>query len=237
MKGLVVHAVKGVREHYQPVQSILTSSAKPLEVAQCLKKETLCQEFYIADLDAIQGKGHNRDVICELADHLDASLWVDEGIGNLESAQSLIAAGAHVVIIGSETLISLEELRRFSDSKIREQIVFSLDMAGNRVLSCAKALKGAEPMKALELLTEEGIDRFILLTLDVVGSGDGPDLSLVKQARRNFPGHTFIAGGGVKTPEHLQNLSLIGASSVLIATSLHNGWITGRDISSLKKKF
>ena len=237
MKGLVVHAVKGMREHYQPVQSILTSSAKPLEVVQCLKEETLCQEFYIADLDAIQGKGHNRDVICELADHLDASLWVDEGIRNLESAQSLIAAGAHVVIIGSETLTSLEELRRFSDSKIREQIIFSLDMAGNRVLSCAKALNGAEPMEALELLTEEGIDRFILLTLDVVGSGNGPDLPLIKQAKQNFPFHTFVTGGGVKTPDHLQKLSAIGANSVLVATSLHNGWITGGDIASLNKNW
>lgn len=236
MKGLVVHAVKGKREQYQPVQSILASNAKPLEVAHCLQKETNCREFYIADLDAIQNKGHNREVIGKIADNIDADLWVDEGIGDVESAKSLVAAGADVVIIGSETLTDLEELKRFSDSMTSEQIVFSLDIAGGRVLSRTKDLKGSEPMEALGLLTTQGIERFILLTLDVVGSGDGPDLPLIKQAKRKFPGHTFIAGGGVKTPDHLQNLSLIGVSGVLVATSLHNGWITGRDISSLKKK-
>lgn len=234
MKGRVVHAVKGERKYYQPVQSILTSSAEPLEVARCLKKETNCQEFYIADLDAIQGKGHNRDVIGKLADHLDADLWVDEGVRDVESAKSLVAAGADVVIIGSETLSSLETLKRFSDSMSREQILFSLDMAGGRVLSCSKSLRGIEPMNALALLTTEGIERFILLTLDIVGSGNGPDLPLIKQAIRDFPRHTFVAGGGVKTPDHLQKLSAIGANSVLVATSLHKGWITGGDIASLK---
>ena len=57
---------------------------------------------------------------------------------------------------------------------------------------------------------------------------------MIKQAKRNFPGHTFIAGGGVKIPGHLQKLSDIGANGVLVATSLHKGWITGPDISSLK---
>ncbi len=235
MKGLVVHAVKGDREHYQPVQSILTSSAQPLEVVRCLKKETNCQEFYIADLDAIQGKGHNRDVIGKIADNVNADLWVDEGICDVGSAENLVAAGADLVIIGSETLTDLEKLKNFSDSDSMagERIIFSLDIASGRVLSRAEALKGIEPMKALELLTAEGIKRFILLTLDAVGSGNGPDLSLIKQAKRDFPGHTFIVGGGVKIPDHLQKLSVIGASGVLVATSLHKGWITGRDISSL----
>jgi len=233
-KGLAVHAVKGERAQYQPVQSLLTSSAKPLEVARCLIKETQCREVYIADLDAIQGKGHNRDIICEIAEHLDVDLWVDEGIGDVESAKSLAAAGADVVIIGSETLTDLEVLKRFSDSMAPEQIVFSLDIKGGRVLSSTKALKGSEPLEALDLLATQGIERFILLTLDVVGSGYGPDLPLMKQAKYNFPEKTFIAGGGVKTPGHLQKLSLIGASGVLVATSLHNGWITGLDIASLK---
>jgi len=233
MKGVVVHAVKGKREYYRPVQSILTSSADPLEVARCLKKETNCREFYIADLDAIQGKGHNRDVISKIADHIDADLWVDEGVGDVESAKNLVAAGADVVIIGSETLSSLEVLKHFSDSMSREQIIFSLDMAGGRVLSGTKALKGIEPMKALALLTTKGISRFILLTLDAVGSGNGPDLPMIKQATHAFSGHTFVAGGGVKTPDHLQKLSAIGTGSVLVATSLHKGWITSRDISSL----
>ena len=107
-------------------------------------------------------------------------------------------------------------------------------MAKGRVLSRAEALKGIAPSQALKRLTAEGLDRFILLTLDSVGTGGGPDLPLLQGAKRDYPHHTFIAGGGVKTPDHLQALSDTGVDGVLVATSLHRGWIGGRDLMALK---
>jgi phosphoribosylformimino-5-aminoimidazole carboxamide ribotide isomerase len=145
-----------------------------------------------------------------------------------------VEAGADVVIIGSETLSGLQQLRFICDSVPREKFIFSLDMAKGQVLSRAAALKGIAPSQALARLTAEGLDRFILLTLDAVGTGDGPDLSLLQRAKRDYPHHTFIAGGGVKTPDHLQALSDTGVDGVLVATSLHKGWISGRDLMALK---
>ncbi len=107
-------------------------------------------------------------------------------------------------------------------------------MAKGRVLSRAAALKGIAPSQALARLTVEGLDRFILLTLDAVGTGGGPDLPFLQGAKRDYPHHTFIAGGGVKTPDHLQALSDTGVDGVLVATSLHKGWISGRDLMALK---
>ena len=43
MHGCVVHAVKGQRDRYKPVQSILTASSAPLDVARCLQAETKCR--------------------------------------------------------------------------------------------------------------------------------------------------------------------------------------------------
>lgn len=233
-EGLVVHAIKGERERYQPVRSILTSGADPFEVARCLQAETKCRIFYIADLDAIQGKGHNNKAIGEIASKLDAELWVDAGAADAGSVNRLIAAGADVAIIGSETLNDLQQLGIMCDSVPMEKLIFSIDMAKGRVLSRAAALKGITPSQALTCLTAEGFERFILLTLDAVGAGVGPDLSLLQRAQRDFPNHTFIAGGGVKTPDHLKALSDTGVSGVLIATSLHRGWISGRDLMALK---
>lgn len=230
MNGLVVHGVKGERERYLPVQSILHTTPDPLAIAQALHEETGCQTFYIADLDAIQGKGNNNAAIIEIASHLDVNLWVDAGTADPESARQTLAAGADVVIIGSETLQSLEQLKTIRDSVAGDKIIFSLDITNGSVLSRAGCLKEIEPLKALTLLTKEGVDRFILLTLDSVGTAHGPDLSLLSEARLHFPQVTFIAGGGVKTPDHLQALSAVGTSGVLIATSLHKGWINSRDL-------
>ena len=120
LEGLVVHAVKGQRERYQPVRSILAASADPLEVAGCLQAETKCRTFYIADLNAIQGKGHNREAIGKIASQLDVELWVDAGVADGGSANRLVEAGADVVIIGSETLSGLQQLRFICDSVPRE---------------------------------------------------------------------------------------------------------------------
>ncbi len=234
MEGLVVHAIKGERERYQPVQSILTTSADPVEVARCLQMETHCQAMYIADLDAIQGKGHNMEAIGKIASHTDAALWVDAGIDGGESAGRLMAAGADIVIIGSETLTTVKQLRDICDSIAMDKLILSLDIVGGRVLSEAESLKNLEPLQALEHLVLEGFERFILLTLDAVGTGGGPDLPLLCNAKHCFPRHTLIAGGGVKTPAHLRALSATKIDSVLVATSLHKGWITGRDISALR---
>jgi phosphoribosylformimino-5-aminoimidazole carboxamide ribotide isomerase len=234
MEGLVVHAAKGERERYQPVRSILAASADPLDVACCLQAETKCRTFYIADLDAIQGKGHNREAIGKIASQLDVELWVDAGVADAGSANSLVEAGADVVIIGSETLSGLQQLRFICDSVPREKFIFSLDMVKGQVLSPTAALKGIAPLQAIARLSSEGLDRFILLTLDAVGAGSGPDLPLIQDAKRGYPHHSFFAGGGVKTPDHLQALSDTGADGVLVATSLHKGWIGGRDLMALK---
>ncbi len=229
----MVHAVKGERAHYQPIKSILCSGPDPLETARCLHDETRCRELYIADLDAIQGMGHNREAIAKIASQLDVDLWVDAGTADNESAGRILSDGADRVIIGSETLAHVKQLGRICGAVPQEKLIFSIDTARGRVLSRAQSLGGLDPVKALERLTREGLTRFILLTLDMVGAGTGPDLPLLRRARKGFPGHTLIAGGGVKTPDHLHALSEAGINGVLIATSLHRGWITERDISNL----
>jgi phosphoribosylformimino-5-aminoimidazole carboxamide ribotide isomerase len=233
MKGRVVHAVKGERERYRPVESVLASSADPVDIAGGLQMETGCQAIYIADLDAIQGNGHNKGPIHNIAAHIDAELWVDAGTSDAESANRLLAAGADIAIIGSETLTGLGQLRRILASISLEKLIFSLDISNGRVLSETGFLKNLDPLIALERLTSEGLDRFILLTLDAVGTGGGSDLSFLTQAKREFPGHTLIAGGGVKTSADLQALLTTRIDGILVATSLHKGWITGHDLAAL----
>ena len=52
LNGIVVHAVRGIRKEYQPLQSVLTKSVEPLEVAMAFKNIGF-SDLYVADLDAI----------------------------------------------------------------------------------------------------------------------------------------------------------------------------------------
>lgn len=235
MNGRVVHGIQGDREHYRPVESVLTPSSEPLAVATALQRETECRAFYIADLDAIQGVGHHDGVVRSLTDDLGVGLWVDAGIADSVSATRVIGAGAARTIVGSETLPSLEALREIADALLPEQLLLSLDVGADGVLSRSPALRGLTAQAALDVLSGEGLTQLILLTLDRVGTGGGPDWTALAAARAAFPHLSLIAGGGVRTPEHLRRLADIGVAGVLVATSLHRGWITGADLGELRR--
>ena len=51
-----VHAIKGERAKYKPLNLKLMKSSNPVEIVEFLNKEFNFKEFYIADLDAITKK-------------------------------------------------------------------------------------------------------------------------------------------------------------------------------------
>ena len=233
LDGQVVHAVRGERDKYKSVESVLAAGSDAIEIAYALVNETGCSEIYIADLDAIQRKGNNSDIIARIGERLDVSLMVDAASFDADSVMSVKGAGAGTVILGSETFKDLKEFSRISEYISIDELLFSLDISGGRVLSQVNELRGLNPVDAMHILSEKGIHRFIILTLDMVGSGEGPDIDIIKRARKEFPGHTLISGGGVKYASHLEQLITAGADGVLIASSLHRGWISGRDIMKI----
>lgn len=234
MNGRVVHGVQGEREHYRPIQSILTPSSEPLTVAEVLKREMGSRACYIADLDAIRGCGDHEKTIRTLADRIELDLWVDAAIVEPASASRLLDAGATRVVVGSETLPSLETLRTIRNSVLPERMLFSLDVGPDGVLSSCTALQGLQPIEALDLLVQEGLSQVILLTLNLVGTGSGPDWTILEAARTAFPSLSLIAGGGVRNPEDMWKLAEMGVDGALVATAFHRGWITGTDVQKIR---
>ncbi|MBN2417897.1 MAG: hypothetical protein JXL81_00800 [Deltaproteobacteria bacterium] len=231
LEGRVVHGVRGKREKYRPVESLLVPGSDPVEVAGALIKETGCSEIYIADLDAILGKGDNSKIITGIFEKYGVSLWVDAAAFDAPSVVSMKRSGAKAVILGTETFSDLNEFCRITERFPIEELIISIDISGGKVISRADRLKGVDPIDAMDILSETGVRQFILLTLDMVGSGEGPDIELIKRTRKKYPEYILIAGGGVRLPIHLEQLNTAGADGVLVATSLHYGWITGEDIN------
>ena len=236
LDGQVVHAVRGEREKYKPVESLLVFGSDPVDVAGALIKESGSSELYIADLDAIQGKGNNSRIIAGIGAELGVSLMVDAGCIDADSVLNVKKSGADTVILGSETFSDLNEITHITDKIPADELLFSIDISHGKVISKADELNGSDPIDALSLLSEKDIRRFILLSLDMVGSGEGPGIELIKRAVSKFPGHVLIAGGGVKYNSHLEQLKSAGADGVLVATALHRGWLTEKQIYKLSAK-
>lgn len=231
-----VHAVKGMREHYRPVQSVVCSTSDPLALAVALRDRMSLQEIYIADLNAIQGFSttRHRPLIQTLCGLEGVRIILDAGTSHAEDVESWLEAGVHKVVVGSETLYRLKDLSDIPAQIQNNRLIFSLDLKNGRILSRCREFKAMTPEKALRQLQGTGWEELILLDLNRVGSRLGVDTSLATSLHSQFPDFRLLIGGGVAKPEDLEALKSAGVSGVLVGTALHNGTINARHIGRLQ---
>jgi phosphoribosylformimino-5-aminoimidazole carboxamide ribotide isomerase len=234
--GQAVHAVKGERERYQPVRSVLCSTPDPFEVARAFRDRLGLNEIYIADLDSIRsfGQTNHREVIAALAAREGINIILDAGVSHVEGIRAWLDLGVHRVVIGSETLCAWDALRDFPSRSGGSRLAFSLDFRAGKILSRCPALAAIPPMEALEHLRFSGWQEIILLELRRVGSGEGIDCELAAEACASFPDLNLLVGGGMADPEELIKLQSLGINGVLMATAFHRGIIGARHLSALR---
>ena len=227
LNNQAVHAVKVERKNYKPVVSVLCNSSDPLEIAVEFRDKLGLNEIYIADLDAIQNSDRtkHRNLIEHLSSREGFRILLDAGISDAGEARNLLDTGIYRVIIGAETLKSLDALDEIPSGLDPDRLIFSLDCRNGEILSKCSDLARLSPMRALERLYSSGWRKIILLDLARVGSGRGIDCSLIIEAQARFPKLTLLAGGGIAGPEELSRLQSLGVAGVLVATALHNGTI------------
>jgi phosphoribosylformimino-5-aminoimidazole carboxamide ribotide isomerase len=188
----------------------------------------------VADLDAIQGGPGHFGLLAELGRELSLELLVDAGVSTSEDVRRVLENGAAQAILGTETMRSMDALAGIIKSAPPHSILPSLDVRGGKVLSLAPELSGAAPLDALDRLVDMGLSRFILLTLDVVGTGGGPDFNLLAEAKKSFPEIEIIAGGGTRGMDDMRRAMSLGLAGLLTATALHRGWITKRGLREME---
>jgi phosphoribosylformimino-5-aminoimidazole carboxamide ribotide isomerase len=228
LNGIAVHAVRGKRREYQPLQSNLCKSVEPLEVAKAFKKLGF-SELYIADLDAITRGSVNFRVLKRIVDETSLKLMVDAGAADLETAKKLLDCGVSKVVIGTETLQS----KSFVGEAVRllgsNRVIVSLDLKGDKVLVKLGFAGCKNPMCLLREFKEMGVSGVIVLDLARVGSGEGVNVDFLKKVLEDVPIDVYV-GGGVRDIEDLVELKNLGVSGVLVATALHSGKISMDDL-------
>lgn len=232
LNGTAVHAVRGKRAKYQPLESCLCSSSNPLVVARAFEAHGF-REIYVADLDAILGKGNNCQVIEQIAKETVLSLMVDAGISDLNSSRRLLDIGVSKAILGTETLSNLNVVEEILDCLGSNKLVVSLDLKAGKLLGKSEDVSAMTPIQLAGVLEELGVCEFIVLDLARVGSGEGVDIDLLKQMRSKLK-VMLLAGGGVRNIEDLNSLKEVGVDGVLLATALHSGNITVECLRALR---
>lgn len=220
MGGAVVHARRGARDAYRPIETPLCAGAGPLDVADGLLALGAFRTLYIADLDAIAGKGGHDAVLGRLAArHPALGLWVDAGEAEPAALARRVAEGPGRPVVGSESLASLDAA------------VEALAASGG-VLSLDYGPEGPRGPAELHARPSLWPDAVIVMTLARVGAGEGPDLDRLGDILARAEGRRVYAAGGVRDVADLHRLADLGIAGVLLASALHDGRLSRHDIGA-----
>ena len=235
LNGVAVHAIKGRRKDYQPLRSVLCKSANPIEIAIAISSLGF-DELYIADLDAILKRQPHYPIFEKITDKTGLSIMVDAGITNMKMAEKVLDSNVSKIIVGTETLQNIDFIKNTVDVFGAEEVIVSLDLMGQQILSGFELGKIAGPLQFLHKLENLGITQIIILDLSKVGSGEGINMPFLKKALKNTRSKVFI-GGGVRDIDDLKALKETGVYGVLVATALHTGTILSSDLRDIEKSF
>jgi phosphoribosylformimino-5-aminoimidazole carboxamide ribotide isomerase len=221
-EGVVVHARMGQRDKYRPIETPLSPTSNPIDVARGLLSIYPFTTVYVADLDAIARSGDNNAALTRLKNEFpDLTLWVDSGVADQPSAQSWLATGLGHLVLGSETQEDTAVVRELSED---DRTILSLDYRGDAFVGPQALLHEANGWPG----------RIIAMTLARVGGVTGPDRERLAAIKGCRPDKLVYAAGGVRDADDLVALASLGAAGALVASCLHNGKLAGAQIARLQ---
>src|SRR6516225_4166348 len=140
--GVVVHARMGLRSAYAPIETRLSPTSRPDDVARGLLSIFPFKTFYVADLDAIEHRGDNSAALRQLsAEYPNLVFWVDAGIADVHHAARWLEAGFGHLVVGSETQRDCELIRYLCRN---DRTILSLDFRGDAFLGPDALLNEAD---------------------------------------------------------------------------------------------
>ena len=229
LNSQAVHAIKGEREKYKPLKSVLIDDSNPTRIAVKLKNEYLFNEFYIADLDAILKRKPNITILSKILDIPGIEIMIDPGIKTKKNVKKYYNLNLKSLILGLETLRDLkvitECLKLFNTNKI----VVSIDMYKEVIQTNIKEIRNQDILEIIRKIEDLGVVNIILLDLFKVGQKIGGIPALYSKIREVFNGE-IVVGGGIKDIQDIVEYKNNDFSGVLIGTALHDGSIKIKEL-------
>jgi phosphoribosylformimino-5-aminoimidazole carboxamide ribotide isomerase len=134
-EGKCVSGMSGKRDSYTPLQSVYGNDL--CEILENLKISG-AHAVYVADLDKIESKGDNSELIEKINEVLPVLL--DNGANNIDD----IIHNRNICrysILATETMTRLEEIRNIFKENPTERIIISIDIKNNELLIKNKDIK------------------------------------------------------------------------------------------------
>jgi len=227
--------VKGVK--FEGVRDV----GDPAELAKRYNDDG-ADELFIMDMGAIQkNRGTLLDVVQKVAVEISIPLCVGGGIRTLDDMRETMKAGATKVSVCTSALLRSELLREMAGVYGSQCVVLSVDckripgddgLRWNAFSHGGKTDSGLDAVEWAVKAVELGAGEIILNSIDADGTCSGYDLELIRRVL-NAVSVPVIASGGAGTLDQIAGVLLDpGADAALVASLLHFGKTTVREIKT-----
>ncbi len=213
-ENLVVRATGGNRALYQPVKTAHFPRSELADIVKRMRENGKFKVFYIADLDAIEGREANKRPIQEITElYPDCEFWLDAGIRTSQDLHELNQFSRCIPIVATETLTDETLPARLLDRGCRW--ILSLDTLQNKQLgpTVTHADCSCWPKEV------------IFLSLGNVGNQCGLELARIQSVPKHARNKKLIIGGGARNLADILSAKKAGAYGVLASNTIYEGTI------------
>jgi len=178
----------------------------PVELAKELRVDH--ERAFVLDIDGLERNSPDLEMINKLSAFVD--VWLDAGTLTHGGATDLLIAGASVVVMGTKSILNLDELE--DAFELSENILFSLDYDGG-VLSANSDMMAMGTRRLLEEVRNIGVNKAMLFDLGGIKNKQTPDLGVMQMVVDVFD-EAYVAG--FIRPDDIEHLENIGLKSVIM---------------------
>jgi phosphoribosylformimino-5-aminoimidazole carboxamide ribotide isomerase len=194
----------------------VTGFGDPVELARRFAAEG-AQWLHVVDLDGARAGTVRPEVVRRIAEAASPALvQASGGIRSVADAESLLAAGASRVVVGTAAFAGLlDELV----AVLGERLVVALDVRDGVIRTAGWTETALGLDDAVELCVSAGVARLLCTAIDRDGTLAGPDVELVRHVvtRSRLP---VLAAGGVRGGDDLAALEQVGAEGAIVGRAL-----------------
>jgi phosphoribosylformimino-5-aminoimidazole carboxamide ribotide isomerase len=186
---------------------------------------------HVVDLDGARSGVMRPELIGTLVDAArPAVVQASGGIRSVADAQTLLAAGAARVIVGTAAFAEEDALARFAQA-LGDALVVAIDCRDGRIsVRGWGESAGLGVDEAVDRCAAAGVVRLHCTAIDRDGTLGGPDLELLRRVVERSE-LRVVAAGGVSSEADLEAVAAVGCEGAVVGRALLEGRIP---LSALK---
>lgn len=194
----------------------------PIEVALDFEKQG-AKRLHVVDLDgARKGSSQNKNVLIDILNVTNLEVDYGGGIRTTEEVDRLFELGVSMISVGSIAVEHPELIADWVKNFGSERIIVSADMYQGKIVSNGwQKNSGICLVEFCGRMESAGVSKMMCTDVEKDGMMEGANLNAYQLLRSKFPNLKFIASGGVKSKQDLDDLRRIGMYEAIVGKLLY----------------